>query len=100
MRTLISNELSAKKALNEQMKQMVSKKDIETMMPNISQMEASFQVMVRQSKQDTEEMLMSLVKSLDARLVSLRQETNMESFDMKMKKKADKDYIERTLCKM
>lgn len=100
MRTLISNELSAKKALNEQMKQMVSKKDIETMMPNISQMEASFQVMVRQSKQDTEEMLMSLVKSLDARLVSLRQETNMESFDMKMNKKADKDYIERTLCKM
>ncbi len=42
-------------------------------------------------------MLLQLIKSLDTRLVQLRQETNMDQFQLKIGKKADKEYVDRTI---
>ena len=58
-------------------------------LPDINSIESRLEKQIAQSKSEIESSFDSVIRNLDARIVQIRKETNMTTFEILINKKAD-----------
>ena len=66
---------------------------MKTALPDISSIESKVEKQIAQCKSEIESSFDSVIRNLDARIVQIRKETNMTTFEILINKKADQEPV-------